>query len=150
MKYNGTEQELVKSVRPMFRHLVPLALSRGILVSIVTFSPQTELIGETLKLQFPDSHAQLVIRGNDNSWQYVGLGSTAGKQAHMASAAHELSAKHGVDITRKSTLLIDDDINNIRAALKNKTPAVLFRPNNVTQTMIELQSIQINLREFVL
>lgn len=108
------------------------------------------MIGETLKIQFPDTHAQLVIRGNDNSWQYVGLGSTAGKQAHMASAAHELAAKHGVDITRKSTLLIDDDVNNIRAALKNKTPAVLFRPDDVTLTVTELQSIQVNVHELAI
>lgn len=49
----------------------------------------------------------------------------------MASAAYELSAKYNIDITRRSTLLIDDDFRNIQIALKYKTPAIRFEPENV-------------------
>ena len=49
----------------------------------------------------------------------------------MASAAYELSAKYNIDITRRSTLLIDDDFRNIQIALKYKTPAIRFVPEDV-------------------
>lgn len=101
------------------------------MVAIVTFSPQTELIGNTLKLQFPDLYTQIVVRGLDGKWEYTGNGSKAGKQAHMASSAQELIARTGRDITRRSTLLVDDDRKNIHAALINSVPAILFNPDDV-------------------
>lgn len=35
-------------------------------------------------------------------------------QSHMASAAEELTQTHAASITRASTLLVDDDVNNVR------------------------------------
>ena len=65
------------------------------------------------------------------SYAYTGNGSQEGKQPYMASAAYELSAKYNIDITRRSTLLVDDDFRNIQIALKYKTPAIRFEPENV-------------------
>jgi len=77
------------------------------------------------------------VRGNDGTWQYSGQGSGEGKQAHISSAYEELSSRFGTSttatadptsdnpspqvtsVTRASTLLIDDDVKNIRAALKH-------------------------------
>ena len=56
----------------------------------------------------------------------------------MAHAAHELALKNHCEITRQSTLLIDDDIKNIRIALMNATPAVHYNINNPALTISEL------------
>lgn len=53
-----------------------------------------------------------------------------GKMNHIASAAEELTCDHGVDITRSSTLLIDDDSKNIELALDNSVRAILFAPDD--------------------
>ena len=81
--------------------------------------------------------SQIIVRGNDGTWQYSGQGSGEGKQAHISSAYEELSSRFGTSttatadptsdnpspqvtsVTRASTLLIDDDVKNIRAALKH-------------------------------
>jgi hypothetical protein len=49
-----------------------------------------------------------------------------GKQQYLASAATEF----GGQITRGSTLLIDDDPNNIKIAMNHETPAIWFDPSN--------------------
>ena len=58
------------------------------------------------------------------------MGKKVGKQAHMASAAEELSQKHKKQITRASTLLIDDEVDNIARALDAQVRAVRFDPDN--------------------
>jgi hypothetical protein len=120
-------------VRPLFLELVPKSISRNICVAIVTFSCQTDLITEVLKIKFPEDYSKIVIRANDNSWRYEGEGSKQGKQSYMASASMELSTRFNVNITRKSTLLIDDDIQNIQHALRNCVPAVYFDPDNLSK-----------------
>jgi hypothetical protein len=53
-----------------------------------------------------------------------------GKQKNMASAAEELSTLNpSREITRGSTLLIDDDVNNIKIALQHGVRAVYFNPD---------------------
>jgi hypothetical protein len=57
---------------------------------------------------------QIPVRGEDGSWTYLGDGSHKGKQGHMASAVEELQSRFpSADITRASTVLIDDDRQNI-------------------------------------
>ena len=65
------------------------------------------------------------------SRSYVGSGSTSGKQAHMASAVEELSRiMPSHVITRGTTLLIDDDANNIKVALAEGVRAIWLNPKN--------------------
>ena len=90
---------------------------------------QVPLIQELLALAFPHWSRQIPVRGKDNSWNYTGCGDTAGKQRHMASAVEELV--HGRDdlqITRRSTVLVDDDPANVRIALHNGVKSVWFMP----------------------
>lgn len=47
-----------------------------------------------------------------------------GKQKYIASAATELISSTGKDITRASTLLVDDDDKNIDIALINDVRAI--------------------------
>ena len=128
-RWTGTSEELCSHVRPVFNSLVPLAMQHGIHVAIVTFSPQTRVIANVLKTAFTEALASKIpIRGNDGKWEYKGGGSQDGKQAHIATVAMELSSKHNIDITRDTTLLIDDDRTNIEVALRERVRAVWFNP----------------------
>lgn len=96
-------------------------------MAIVTFSRQANLISSILKVQFGDE-VLIPVRGNDSTWEYLGNGSRGGKQRHISSAACELRDEYKVSITRKSTLLLDDDVENIRAALEAGVRAVPYFP----------------------
>ena len=130
-QFQGDDKDLASLIRPLFRSLVPIALQHSIVVAVVTFSPQTHLIAEALKIQFPTVYQEIALRCSDGSWSHAGNGSQEGKQPFMASAAHELSERYNIEITRRSTLLIDDDFRNVHIALKYKTPAIRFVPENV-------------------
>lgn len=141
-KFKGDLSNLVESIRPIFRSLIPSAHAAGIHIIVVTFSPEVKMIREILSTSFPG--IEIVVRGKDNSWEYSGRGSVDGKQHFMASAFEELTYRSGPatsssgcdssssppmtcpQFNRASTLLIDDDYKNIEAALRNGTPAVLY------------------------
>lgn len=128
-RWEATEEELFPHVRPAFFQLIEAARGADIEVAVVTFSRQTHLVRGILDwILGVDGSSRVPIRGNDRSWQYKGRGSKSGKQAHMASAVEELEQRYGVEITRKSTLLIDDDDNNIRCALGDGVRAIWFNP----------------------
>lgn len=129
-QWQGSAGELGEHVRSTFRELLPLALEASINVAIVTFSPQTELIRAVICEAFGrEAERRIVVRGQDGSWSYRGSGDHNGKQAHMASAAQEVMRRTGCAVARKTTLLIDDDMQNVQAALDNYVPAVLCKPD---------------------
>jgi hypothetical protein len=114
----GSSSALSRKARPIFKVLIPLAMSKGIAVAIVTFSSQVRLIQQVIHDLFPELSSYIPVRGRDLSWDYKGDGCKEGKQMHMASAAEELNSNSSITsgITRVSTLLIDDDINNVSSA----------------------------------
>ncbi|KAJ8602527.1 hypothetical protein CTAYLR_001309 [Chrysophaeum taylorii] len=144
--WQKTAEVLAQRVRPCMKRLVRTAIAHGINVAIVTFSPQVELISEVLALSFPtDWHqararspsivsyrSQILVRGLDKSWAYHGDGTCDGKQPHLASVAEELSLRRATLVTKKSTLLVDDDVNNIERALRHGVNAVLCSPQDPT------------------
>ncbi len=79
---------------------------------------------------FPGVGHNVIIRGNDDSWLYEGAGDLRGKQRHLASAAEEIVKSQHINITRKSTLLLDDDTQNVKIALLNRVPAIKLCPEN--------------------
>jgi hypothetical protein len=128
--WKQSAQALLPHVRPMFRRLIPLAIDEGIHVAVVTFSSQTEMVRRILE-HITDRAAEIPIRGGfpGSTFVYEGQGSTKGKQSHMASAVEELEERHkGLEITKASTLLIDDDANNIRYALEHGVRAIWLNP----------------------
>ncbi len=131
-RWKESTSELAKHVRPAFRHLIPMAMSRNIRIAVVTFSPQTGQIREVLEIAFDSSISDsMPIRGNDKTWTYTGNGLRLGKQEHMASAAEELMTRPmlGVtDVKKNTTLLIDDDPRNIKKCLRDGTRAVWLNP----------------------
>jgi len=129
--------ELVPHVRTEFRQLVPSLIDNNIKVAICTFSPQTELIGEVLGHVFGDAiAATIVVRGGKKLetefLQYPG------KQGHMASAVAAL----GTNITRATTVLVDDDVRNVRAALEHGTRAIWFRPQKPHVLWKDVKSLE--------
>mmetsp|Transcript_5528 Transcript_5528/g.12074 ORF Transcript_5528/g.12074 Transcript_5528/m.12074 type:complete len:205 (+) Transcript_5528:210-824(+) len=142
-RWKGTPTELLSHLRPVFSHLIRLASRQNIHIAIVTFSPQTNCIKSVLEEGFGTELAEYIpIRGNDRTWNYEGSGMRNGKQEHMASAAEELMSRPGFeadcgggtndgvieDVRKDTTLLIDDDPNNIRLCLRDGTRAIWFNP----------------------
>lgn len=139
----GTVEELEGHIRPEFRQLLQAFLLNDIHVAIVTFTPQTGLVKNILeKMTQHDERLYkyvIPIRGGDKTWSYTGVGSTHGKQAHMASAVEELLQHNtNADITKQTTVLIDDDRKNIRIALKDGTRAVWFNPDKPHHLLLDL------------
>eukprot|EP00934_Nitzschia_sp_Nitz4_P005386 Nitzschia sp. Nitz4//scaffold1_size375055//159883//160470//NITZ4_000264-RA/size375055-processed-gene-0.355-mRNA-1//1//CDS//3329541009//5376//frame0 len=125
-------EDLYPHVRPVFAQLLQAAVEDGDLhIAIVTFSRQISIVRGILDhIVGTEASQHIPIRGADRSWEYRGKGSMRGKQPFMASAVQEIeSTKGGVQISKATTLLIDDDSNNIRSALKDGTRAIWFNPD---------------------
>lgn len=141
-RWGGTADELATHVRPEFKQLLPALMHNQIHVAVCTFSPQTATIHRVLEtIVGPDQVGRIPIRGNDRSWSYNGEGSKAGKQAHMASSVEELEQNGAVEITRATSVLIDDDPSNIRAALKNGVRGVWFNPEKPYHLFRDLKDL---------
>lgn len=141
--WKETAEALLPHVRPMFRHLIPAALDEGFHVAVVTFSSQTEMVRHILE-QLTDKAAEIPIRGGfpGRSFVYEGQGSTQGKQAHMASAVEELEERNkGLEVTKATTLLIDDDAKNIRFALQHGVRAIWLNPRKSNQLLKDMQEL---------
>lgn len=129
-RWHGSVDELTDHVRPEFQQLLNACMESDIHVAIVTFSQQAPLIKGVLEtIVGADRASRIPVRGADRSWTYNGVGSQEGKQAHMASAVEELEQSGLVQITKQTTLLIDDDQRNIRYALKDGVRAIWFNPD---------------------
>lgn len=99
----GSVAALASRVRPYMKQLVEDALSSGLYVAIVTFSPQVSLISQVLFSLFPaNGHkvlsiflylrrqmSQIIIRGRDRNWSYSGVGTLSGKQLRCSNMQEE-------------------------------------------------------------
>jgi hypothetical protein len=155
-RFQGTSEELVSHVRPMFATLLRKAAQHEkLVVAIVTFSFQVDLIRNLLEtILGRELSDRIVIRGgngrgpsnNSNghqntSWAYHGAGVKSGKQSHMASAVEELEALHKVQLTKANTLLIDDDVKNVKTALREGVRALWLNPNQPERLMDDMQRL---------
>ena len=59
-RWTRSPQELAQHVRPLFQDLFPIAQGAGIWIVIVTFSSQTELIQEVLRISMPKRSLEFV------------------------------------------------------------------------------------------
>jgi hypothetical protein len=140
-RWKEPAEAIFPHIRPIFRSLIPAARREGLYVAVVTFSNQIEIVHQILEhIGTPD----VPIRGGYPGLDFVyeGQGSTQGKQAHMASVVEELQARHkGLEITRASTVLIDDDVKNIRVALQNGVRAVWLNPKQSDRLLNDLHEL---------
>uniref|UniRef100_A0A7S4QG65 FCP1 homology domain-containing protein n=1 Tax=Ditylum brightwellii TaxID=49249 RepID=A0A7S4QG65_9STRA len=141
-QWKGSAHELSTHVRPLFQHLIPAAITADIKVAVVTFSPQCGQIKDVLEIIFPEFSNGIVVRGRDRTWSYLGAGSKEGKQSHMASAVEEIEAMHTkLDISRNTTLLIDDDVSNIKVALLDGVRAIWLNPSKSHLLLKDIQML---------
>lgn len=130
-RWSGAPADLATHIRPLFNQLIPQASTSGVHVAVVTFSPQTAMIREVLRTRFGELGERIPIRGEDGTWHYTGSGELRGKQGHMASAVSELRERSpGEEFLKRTTLLVDDDRNNIEVALSSGVKAVWLDPRN--------------------
>lgn len=141
-KWNGTGAELATHIRPQFLHFLRAAAEASLHLAVVTFTPQVGFVQEVLRTHFPHVADQIIIRGRDGSWHYEGRGSRGGKQQFMASAVEELQHRHpDVEFRRGKTVLIDDDVNNIRIALMDGHRAVWLDPQRPDRLFTDIINI---------
>jgi hypothetical protein len=140
-RWTGTIEELATHVRPYFPDFLKAALRADIFVAIVTFSPQVDFIRGVLEQMLGRNLCHRIPIRAGGQFSYHGMGMRQGKQAHMASAVEELEGHHGVEITKQTTLLIDDDFKNVQTALRDGVRAVWLNPrqsNVVLHDIFEL------------
>lgn len=147
-QWYGNADELYNNVRPFFIHLVQAAQRFQIHVSIVTFSGQTKLITEVLqkimniktssKSNGNDTdHSQYSIRCCDDTWDGIDAlkeyfpshidREFKGKLQHISSVLKECMQDN---VMPYETLLIDDDVENIRVAKEVNLPCIRFDPED--------------------
>jgi hypothetical protein len=151
-RWTGTWEELVPHVRPEIQKLMAACCVSNIQMCVVTFSGQVKIVRGVIEaIVGPDRASRIPIRGSDRSWSYEGVGSRERKQPYIASAVEELEQMHfqlqpqasggegdddeadppsppRIEITRNTTLLIDDDPKNVRVALEDGVRAIWFNP----------------------
>eukprot|EP00538_Stauroneis_constricta_P007051 CAMPEP_0119561588 /NCGR_PEP_ID=MMETSP1352-20130426/18043_1 /TAXON_ID=265584 /ORGANISM="Stauroneis constricta, Strain CCMP1120" /LENGTH=213 /DNA_ID=CAMNT_0007609821 /DNA_START=126 /DNA_END=767 /DNA_ORIENTATION=- len=132
-RWKDTVPALIPHIRTELKQLILLSVQNDIQIAIVTFSPQIRIVRGILEAIFADDNPEFAqtipIRGGDRSWEYKGNGSLNGKQPHIASAVEELEHRdRSIEITRSTTVLIDDDDKNIVVALNEGTRAVWLNP----------------------
>mmetsp|Transcript_24557 Transcript_24557/g.44409 ORF Transcript_24557/g.44409 Transcript_24557/m.44409 type:complete len:205 (+) Transcript_24557:82-696(+) len=136
-RWHGTHQELLQHVRPYFPPLLERALKERISVAIVTFSPQVDLVRSVLDSHLGHEASRKIPIRAGGQFSYNGGGMRDGKQAHMASAVEELETT-GVEITKATSLLIDDDGKNVRTALRDGVRAIWLNPDQPDQLLTDI------------
>jgi len=132
-KWRGTPEGLSRHIRPLFLALIPEALAAGLLVAIVTFSPQARLIHEAIMVAMPDvdvsdmivrgGQRQIVCENGDLADPAVCEG--ARKQKHIASVLDCLCAR-GTRLQPDEIVLVDDDLFNVEEARDHGMRGALF------------------------
>jgi hypothetical protein len=136
-RWQGTHQELLQHVRPYFPPLLERALKERISVAIVTFSPQVDLVRSVLDSHLGHEASRKIPIRAGGQFSYNGGGMRDGKQAHMASAVEELETT-GVEITKATSLLIDDDGKNVRTALRDGVRAIWLNPDQPDRLLTDI------------
>lgn len=147
--------DVATHVRPFFAALIASAPLHGLAVAVVTFSGEIELIRQVLQIAVgEEAAAKVLICGADGSWDrrqptaaaakslsHEGLDwrtpaqLSQGKNPWLANVWEKLASQaEGQGGERYCgpgrTVLIDDDINNIRAAREIGCSALWFNPTS--------------------
>ncbi|CAB9525287.1 expressed unknown protein [Seminavis robusta] len=164
--WGGSVKELCQHVRPSVAALLPRLVARpDMYCAIVTFSSQPAMVRSVVDFILSKNKKKkavlLPIRAEDGSWKTPSAVSSReeewwkedefgldtddleGKQPHMVSAVEELEfLVPGLEIHKASTVLIDDDKNNIRIARDNGVRAVWLDPKNPQQLLADLKQLK--------
>ena len=136
--WSDDHELLSEHIRPLFRLLVRELLSNGLILSIVTFSPQVDLIKDLLQFCFRDH-----VRLGENTFVCGALPTHIGKDEHIRSVCDQYAATDkGTSLMPREVLLIDDDWFNIRTGRRSGVTSILFSTDEGAQERKLLCEIQ--------
>lgn len=124
--WDRTASELVSHVRPEMQCLIQHSLAKGVQTAVASFSVQEQLIRDVLRDAIPPAR-DIVIRGGKN------LSEPHGKRDQLTQVLHDIHSGTSGDksIIPATTILIDDDKNNIQRAREDGYKSLWFDPHNV-------------------
>jgi len=132
----GSAETLARSVRPVFKTIIPLCHMAGIEVSIVTMSQQTRLIANVLRSSLQCDTTNIRIRGGEKKRLVTESGDVDAaeshgcrKQKHISSILEARLQCGESELLPHQILLIDDDSMNVQEALDHEMRAILFNPD---------------------
>ena len=146
-RWKESAKSLSKHVRPVFLALMKAVIEqKGLYLAIATQSPQTDLIRKVLKERLPFHHKEIIIKGEDRTWERVDGIPKGGKQQHIEAVKRELDEKCHVQFSSNEILLIDDDFINVGIALSYDFKAITFEKDESIEKILNLtrESAKIN------
>jgi hypothetical protein len=156
-KWSGLGNELGKHVRPFFLELVPVALRKGLAVSVATLSPQRRVVQHALAEAFgPTVARQILVRCLDGSWtpaleceipESWRHCSRRGKAEHVLSVVSKIYAARSWSGAGEEGLLepgnvciIDDDVTTVKQARLDGMAAFMIAAHEVPERSLDLSS----------
>jgi hypothetical protein len=154
-KWPGPGSELGRYVRPFFLELVPVALRKGLAVSVATLSPQRRVVQHALADAFgPTVARQILVRCLDGTWtpaleceipEAWRLCSRRGKAEHVLSVVSKIyAARYGSGeeglIEPGNVCIIDDDVTTVKQARLDGMAAFVIAAHEVPERSLDLSS----------
>ncbi len=155
-KWSGPGYELGKHVRPFFLELVPVALRKGLAVSVATLSPQRRVVQHALAEAFgPTVARQILVRCLDGSWtpaleceipESWRHCSRRGKAEHVLSVVSKIYAARSESggeeglIEPGNVCIIDDDVMTVKQARLDGMAAFVIAAHEVPERSMDLSS----------
>ena len=129
-RWKDSPDELRRHVRPVFKCLLNAAINEGMHVGVATFSEQKTLISNVMSNAFPHG-GYIPIEGRC-------CGESHGKNKHIDAVIKDINLheQNGPQISKETSLLIDDDRRNVELATKAGYKALRF-PNDDPWQLIE-------------
>jgi len=139
----GNTKTLERSVRQLFRVIIPECHRRGIEVCVVTMSSQTKLVADVLRASVPCDMSQVLVRGGERTLmteegEVDGATELEGarKQRHINSVLHKRRELGKSPLLSHQVLLVDDDHFNVDEALTQGMRALVFNPDSPLQLCV--------------
>ena len=125
--WKQSEELLAEHVRPEFVCLVQKLLEHEISVGIATFSSQVKLIESVLRLKLGENKVPVVGWFNTPIPNFE-----KGKQGQLYTMLQHFGKDTNSQSDRKQTILVDDDLKNIRVAKRDGYRVVPYYPDKST------------------
>jgi hypothetical protein len=138
-RWKGSAEELATHVRSDMRCFIERCIDNKIQISVATFSTQTRLISQVLELTIGRQEAKAIpVFGDRDRVDHF----DQGKQSQLLLSMNHYNQMHNQrsnPITPATTLLVDDDADNIRVARADGFNTMLYQPGREIGTMEVLQ-----------
>jgi hypothetical protein len=126
-RWKQSSTSLSTKIRPFFEYFLKSAQRAGLWVAVVTFSPQTQLVADTMSIGLGGEQQikRCFLRGEDGgwtrvtkaegSWRHINL--KQGKLGHIYSVVqHIQKLTQQVRLSPQDVFYIDDDLRNVDIA----------------------------------